>query len=61
MLRGIVRGAAAVAAARARRRPVRAATMRVDGRLRRERAVRLEDVEPALHPPEERQRRVMTP
>jgi hypothetical protein len=35
--------------------------MRVDARLRRERAVRLEDVAPALHPPEERQRRASTP
>jgi GT2 family glycosyltransferase len=61
MLRGIGAGLRAIARARGRRRPVRAATMRVDARLRRERAVRLEDVAPALHPPEERQRRASTP
>jgi GT2 family glycosyltransferase len=53
MLRGIGRGLVASARAGSRRDPVRAATMRVDRRLRRERAVRLEDVAPALHPPEE--------
>jgi glycosyltransferase involved in cell wall biosynthesis len=54
MVRGIARGLAASARSARRRRPVRAATLRVDRRLRRERAVRLEDVAPALHPPEER-------
>jgi GT2 family glycosyltransferase len=54
MLRGLLAGVAAAAQARGRRAPVRPATVRVDHRLRRERAVRLEDVAPALHPPEER-------
>jgi GT2 family glycosyltransferase len=52
MLRGIGHGAAAIVRARGRRAPVRRATLRVDRRLRRERAVRLEDVAPALYPPE---------
>ena len=54
MLRGILAGLKASSRARARRSPVRPATIRVDRRLRRERAVRVEDVSPALHPPEER-------
>ena len=53
MLRGIGQGVATSVRARSRRRPVRPATVRVDHRLRRERAVRLEDALPALHPPEE--------
>jgi glycosyltransferase involved in cell wall biosynthesis len=50
-LRGLGRGIAAILAGRGSRRPVRRATWRVDRRLRRERAVRLEDVEPALSRP----------
>jgi GT2 family glycosyltransferase len=53
MVRGIARGIATGPAAWPRRTPVRLATIRVDHRLRRERAVRLEDVAPTLHPPEE--------
>jgi glycosyltransferase involved in cell wall biosynthesis len=52
MLRGVGRGLAAVARSRGRRAPVRRATLRVDRRLRRERAVRLEDIAPALHAPQ---------
>ncbi len=54
MLRGIVRGLRAAAGARGRRSPVRPATIRVDHRLRRERAVRLDDIAPALFPPGQR-------
>jgi GT2 family glycosyltransferase len=54
MLVGTGRGLRAGAEAWRRRTPVRVATIRVDHRLRREQAVRLEDIEPALHPPEAR-------
>jgi GT2 family glycosyltransferase len=51
-LRGIASGVAAVARDLGGRRPVGRPAMRVDRRLRRESAVRLEDVAPALHGPE---------
>jgi GT2 family glycosyltransferase len=54
MLAGIGQGLRSGLRAWSRRSPVRVATVRVDHRLRREQAVRLEDVAPALHPPEER-------
>jgi GT2 family glycosyltransferase len=51
MVRGLAAGLAAGVRAWPRRAPVRPATIRVDHRLRREQAVRLEDIEPALHGP----------
>ena len=53
MLAGIGQGLRSGPRAWRRRSPVRLATVRVDHRLRREQAVRIEDVAPALHPPEE--------
>jgi glycosyltransferase involved in cell wall biosynthesis len=50
-LRGFARGITAIAQRLGDRRPVRRSTLRVDRRLRRERAVRLDDVAPVLQPP----------